>query len=59
MAHDCPGCLSACYCHGDVDDMLMAGTREEMLCDHCDGADVDYDDDDYWSDLERATEEPV
>jgi hypothetical protein len=39
--------------------MLMAGTREEMLCDHCDGADVDYDDDDYWSDLERATEEPV
>ena len=35
MAHSCPDCGSACYCGGDIDDIFMEGTEEEMGCSHC------------------------
>jgi len=30
--HECPDCGEACYCHGDLDDIYMAG--EEQFCGH-------------------------
>jgi hypothetical protein len=36
MAHECPGCFSACYCGGDIDDMLMLDETGELDCRHCD-----------------------
>lgn len=35
MAHSCPDCSSACYCGGDIDDMLMDGGSAEAACRHC------------------------
>lgn len=55
MAHECDGCGSVCYCGGDIDDMLMIGTREALMCGHCDDAE-DVDEDGYWSDLEVEIE---
>lgn len=43
MAHECPECGQVCYCGGDIDDLLLNGTDEEEMCDHCDGED-DFDD---------------
>lgn len=41
MAHECPECFDGCYCGGDIDDMLMNDTKEELRCTHCaDGADL-------------------
>lgn len=39
--HDCPDCYSACYCGGDIDDMLLEGTVEEQRCTHCQGGSAD------------------
>ena len=44
VMHDCPDCMSACYCGGDIDDMLMEGTKEEQACTHCSAPDDDPDD---------------
>jgi hypothetical protein len=33
--HECPECYDSCYCGGDIDDILMSGTREERQCGHC------------------------
>lgn len=42
MAHECFECGEMCYCGGDIDDMLMSGTPEEMRCTHpCSGDDYD------------------
>lgn len=46
MAHSCPTCGHACYCGGDIDDILLEGTDEEALCTHCS------------DDEEQAEEEP-
>lgn len=49
MAHSCPECWQVCYCGGDIDDILLSGTREENRCGHCDDAgenEDDFDDDD-------------
>lgn len=35
MAHECPDCYETCHCGGDMDDMLMNGTKEEIACGHC------------------------
>jgi hypothetical protein len=42
MAHECWDCGQTCHCGGDIDDMLMNGTVEELRCTHCDG-DGDFD----------------
>lgn len=55
--HECPECECACYCGGDIDDMLMDGTREEQLCGHwqvCEGV----DDDEFFSATVDADQEP-
>lgn len=38
MAHECPICYMNCHCGGDIDDMCFNGTKEEMMCTHCDDA---------------------
>lgn len=35
MAHECPDCGCTCYCHGDIDDVILNGTEEENKCNHC------------------------
>ena len=46
MAHECPDCGEVCYDGGDIDDMVMSGTAEELRCAHCpDDVDNDNDDD--------------
>jgi hypothetical protein len=35
MAHDCPDCGVACYCGGDIDDILLQDTPESDACTHC------------------------
>lgn len=30
-----------CYCGGDIDDMCLSDTKEEMLCTHCSEDDED------------------
>jgi hypothetical protein len=49
MAHSCPECNQACYCNGDIDDILFGEDSEEaLLCTHCpvDGVnEFDYEDD--------------
>lgn len=34
MSHECPDCYHACFCGGDIDDMLMNDTPEGRGCDH-------------------------
>lgn len=46
MAHECPICYQTCHCGGDIDDICLSGTDEEMMCTHCD--DDDCGDDDEW-----------
>jgi hypothetical protein len=43
MAHNCPECDQVCYCGGDIDDIVMSGTPEEVACTHCEPEDVDLD----------------
>jgi hypothetical protein len=35
VAHDCPDCGSACYCSGDVDDILIQDGDAQTHCSHC------------------------
>jgi hypothetical protein len=35
MAHECPTCYYVCHCGGDIDDIQMDGTTEQMNCSHC------------------------
>jgi hypothetical protein len=34
MAHECPYCYTNCYCNGDIDDICLDGTEEQLLCNH-------------------------
>ena len=43
MAHECPTCYMNCHCGGDIDDICFSGTKEEMMCTHCDEDDEDPD----------------
>lgn len=48
MAHSCPECGSACYCNGDIDDILIEDPVAERDCTCCLGRDDDdepYDED--------------
>jgi hypothetical protein len=54
MAHTCPDCGSACYCSGDIDDIFMEGTEEEIGCVHCLHGDTREDD---CEDFEEAPNE--
>jgi rubrerythrin len=45
MAHSCPECGQACYCNGDIDDILFDDQSDQALgCNHCtvDDAKVGY-----------------
>ena len=54
MAHSCPDCGSACYCGGDIDDILFEeGNVHEIGCMHCLLEDTREDDCD---DFEEAPE---
>lgn len=44
MAHECPTCSITCHCGGDIDDICFSGTKEEMMCRHCE---EDSEEDDY------------
>jgi predicted RNA-binding Zn-ribbon protein involved in translation (DUF1610 family) len=46
MAHECPICYMNCHCGGDIDDMCLSDTKEEMFCTHC-NEDDDEDDEDH------------
>lgn len=47
MAHSCPDCGQACYCGGDVDDVLLV--EGSSTCTHCDDMeDRDWEDYDEW-----------
>ena len=44
MAHSCPDCDQACYCNGDLDDLLLDDDEAVDACGHCDP----FDDDEEW-----------
>jgi len=48
MAHSCPECDSYCTCGGDIDDMQLDGTAEQIRCTCC--LNRRWDDDDYLDD---------
>lgn len=55
MAHPCFSCGSECYCHGDIDDVIVSNTLDN--CDGCGcegniGYDCEEWDDDFWDDDE-------
>lgn len=53
--HECPDCSSACYCGGDIDDMLMNDTIDEARCSHWRRCNPQFDDDDvYAEEMEPA-----
>lgn len=35
MAHPCPECGTACYCGGDIDDLVVRDLDAEFNCTHC------------------------
>lgn len=46
MAHECPECGYSCHCGGDIEDLEMDNTPEQMACTHClDDAQEEYRDD--------------
>lgn len=45
MAHSCPECDQACYCGGDIDDVLLEDGED--ACTHCADGDGDDSDEDY------------
>ena len=49
MAHECPICYQQCYCGGDIDDICMDGTEEQLYCTHCDENEDPDDENDYES----------
>lgn len=48
MAHPCCICGSECYCHGDIDDVIVSNTPKN--CESCGCDDDSHNDDD--SDIE-------
>jgi hypothetical protein len=58
MGHGCPECGAACYCCGDIDDILF---EENGFCVHASSANCpgreEYDDGDFDEDSEN--DEPV
>jgi hypothetical protein len=34
-----------CHCRGDIDDCVMDGTEEQLMCEHCDENESPCDDD--------------
>lgn len=50
MAHSCPECGEACYCGGEVDDILIEDPEQEDACTHCSEAGFDDEDEDDWYD---------
>ena len=35
MGHECPVCGQVCYCHGDIDDLILNTDEVLIWCDHC------------------------
>lgn len=57
MAHPCFSCGSECYCHGDIDDVIVSHTPPD--CDGCGCDDFDHvfdDDDDDESEFHACSE---
>lgn len=59
MAHPCIFCGSECYCHGDIDDVIVSKTPKN--CDGCGCEEFaedqgwnedDWDDEDYFDDTD-------
>lgn len=50
MAHECPECGQACYCGGDIDDIVLTNTVAERNCEHCGVFEDDDEDDDVGED---------
>lgn len=44
MAHTCPDCGCTCYCHGDIDDIILDNDKDVNACEHCVGQDNSEDD---------------
>jgi len=57
MAHECPTCGTACYCGGDIDDILLPDRAAENACEHCDSDDFDDDPDPDDEDLAEMEED--
>ncbi len=57
MAHSCPTCDSLCHCGGDIDDIQLNGTEEEMNCTHCIEDDDGYEEDDDWPEDDGVSDE--
>lgn len=47
MAHPCISCGSECYCHGDIDDVIVFNTLSNCETCGCNQEDHDDDEDDY------------
>lgn len=55
MAHECPDCGLACYCGGDIDDILLDDDDAVNGCTHCLHEDVREDDcDDFDEGIEEG-----
>ena len=55
MAHECPECGLPCYCHGDIDDILLPNETRENMCDHCP---ITFDGDGEWEAEEYDDDRP-
>jgi hypothetical protein len=57
MAHPCIICGSECYCHGDLDDVIVSNTPKGCTSCGCEEESEDYwDDDDYEEDFYTQSE---
>ena len=55
MAHSCPICDQYCHCGGDIDDIQLDGTEEQMNCCHCDDEwEEGWDEEDIWIEEEST-----
>jgi hypothetical protein len=52
MAHPCLSCGSECYCHGDIDDVIVSHTPNG-----CTGCGCEDDEDDEWEEYEKEWRE--
>lgn len=43
MAHNCPECDEICYCHGDIDDLVLNTDEAYCKCDHCPPGGTDFE----------------
>lgn len=56
MAHSCPECDMVCHCGGDIDDIILDGTKKQEKCTHwkeCQESEYDPEDDLYGEELEE------